>query len=121
MVVLLGIAIAVGLLLAFLPVTIHGHEIHGLLHAVFGTLSGVIAIIIFHYLAILTAPLIGCLGMIMISVLMFVGFILIGIVLPLLLPALVLSLIVWAYHLGVRKDGRTDTEKPFDGQTEANC
>jgi hypothetical protein len=117
--ILLGITIAGGLLLDVLPVTIHGQEIHGPLHAVFGGLGAVIAIILVLYLAILSAPLIGCLGLIIISVLMFVGFILFGIVLPLFIPVMILSFVFLAYRSGVRRGGKIDTEKTSGSPVEA--
>jgi hypothetical protein len=117
---LLGITVAGGLLLDVLPVTIHGQEIRGPLHAVFGSVGAIIAIIIVLYLAILSAPLIGCLGLIVISVLMFVSFIFFGMVLPLFVPMMVLFLVLWAYRSGARKSGRIDTINTTDksGQGE---
>jgi len=119
LVVLLGIIVAAGLVLDVMPLTIKGEVIHGPLHTIFGSAGSIISLSILLYLAVLSAPLLGCLGMIMVSALAMASFIMFGMVLPLLLPALVLSLILWAYRSGERKGVKADPEKLSNGHAEA--
>jgi hypothetical protein len=109
---LAGVAVSVGLLLGVIPV-------HSLLKATFGTLKVVIATIIILDLAILAAPLLGCFGLMFMSMLIFINLMLIGFMFPLLFPVVVLFLMFRAFRPGVRKGPSAAAVNSFDGRVES--
>lgn len=104
--VILALVFAWGMTTSNVAITLNGEAVTGPFAAMAGGWGLVISTVVFFCVAILLAFIFVGVGLIVLGVLAFVGFILLATAFPFLLPLLIPLLIVWAFCAGARSGNR---------------
>ena len=102
-VLILSFVCAWGLMSSGVSITINGQPFHGPFESLAGGWGLIIATVTIFCAAILMAFMLAGAGLIILGILALVGFSLLAVVFPFLLPVLIPLLIVWAFCAGTRR------------------
>jgi len=103
-VLILSFVCAWGLMSSDVTLTVNGQQFHGPFETMIGGWGLIIATVAIFCAAILMAFVLAGAGLIILGVLALVGFLLLAVIFPFLLPVLIPLFIVWAVCAGARRN-----------------